>query len=205
MASGASPQHMDDKRQRGKDTLLKRLPYSQEFSCLYFLQFSISLITVATILYGGYYHCHSIPVPASDDFSEKLTYTLRYCAFPQAVFLLFAIMRVGFKRGSTRAINPLAGNEHLVQTEKNILMNTVEQLLCFLLLVFALTTYLEPEEMRIIPLYSLSFIVGRILFMIGYTINPKYRSVGMSINFFTNIFCVGHMIHLMYTRGFVQS
>ena len=77
-------------------------------------------------------------------------------------------------------------NEHLLQTEKNILMNTVEQLLCFLLLMLALTTYLEPEEMRIIPLHSLAFIVGRVCFAIGYSISPMYRSIGMSVNFYTN-------------------
>ena len=166
------------------------------------LPVGVASVVLLTILYGGYYHCHSIPIPEP---GEKLMYTLRYCAFPQAVFLLFAIMRVGSKRGSTRAINPLAGNEHLIQTEKNILMNTVEQLLCFLLLVFALTTYLEPEEMRIIPLYSLSFIVGRILFMIGYTINPKYRSFGIAINFFATFFFIGYTIYLMYTRGFMYG
>ena len=171
----------------------------------YAIQISSAVGTILTILYGGYYHCHSIPVPASDDFSEKFMYTLRYCAFPQAVFLLFAIMRVGSKRGSTRAIDPLAGNEHLVQTEKNILMNTVEQLLCFLLLVFALTTYLEPEEMRIIPLLSLSFFVGRTFFMIGYTINPKYRSVGMWVNFLQTFFCIGYIIVLIYNRGFMYG
>ena len=193
---------MDKKKwEEQEDGRFKRLPYSQESSCVYFLQFTLSLVTVATILYGGYYHCHSIPIPASNDFGEKLLYTLRYCTFPQAIFLLAAIMRVGSKRGSTRAINPLSGNEHIVQTEKNILMNTVEQLLCFLLLMLALTTYLEAEEMRIIPLYSLAFIAGRVFFMIGYTISPKYRSVGMSINFYTNFFSVGHIIYLMFTCG----
>ena len=171
----------------------------------YFLQFFLSVVTIVTILYGGYYYCHSIPVPKSNDFSEKLLYTLRYCTFPQAMFLMFAIFRVGSKRGSTPALNPLSGNEHFCQTEKNVLMNTVEQLLCFLLFMLALTTYLEPLEMRIIPLLSVTFIIGRILFMVGYTFSPKHRSLGMSVNFLSHFFAIGYIIYLMYTRGFMYG
>lgn len=172
---------------------------------VYLLQTFIALTVTVTILYGGYYYCHSVPIPRSNDFIEKLLYAARYCTFPQAVLLLFAILRVGAKRGSTSALNPLAGKEHLLQAEKNVLTNTVEQLLVFLLLVVALTTYLEPSEMRIIPLYSLAFIVGRVLFMIGYSIHPKHRSIGMGINFNLSLFFIGYIIYLMYLRGFMYG
>ena len=188
---------MDD-NEKAKQARRKALP-------LYLLHTFIALTVTVTILYGGYYHCNSIPIPRSNDFSEKLLYAARYCTFPQAVFLLVAILRVGAKRGSTPALNPLAGKEHLLQTEKNVLMNTVEQLLCFLLLVVTLTTYLEPSEMRIIPLYSLAFIVGRVLFMIGYSFDPKHRSIGMGINFNLSLFFIGYIIYLMYLRGFMYG
>ena len=169
------------------------------------LLFLVPLALTVTILYGGYYYCHSIPTPRSNEFGEKLLYAVRYCTFPQAVFLLVAIMRVGAKRGSTPAINPLAGKEHYLQTEKNVLINTVEQLLCFLLLVLTLTTYLEPSEMRIIPIYSFAFIVGRVLFMIGYSIDPQYRGAGVGINFMSSFFFIGYIIYLIYLRGFMYG
>ena len=172
---------------------------------IYVLEYLIALAITVTILYGGYYYCDCIPVPRSNDFSEKLLYAARYCTFPQAVFLLFAIARVGAKRGYTDAENPLAGKEHLLQTEKNVLTNTVEQLHIFLLLVVTLTTYLEPSEMRIIPLYSLAFITGRVLFMIGYSISPRYRSVGMGTNFILSFFFIGYAIYLMYLHGFMYG
>ena len=177
----------------------------REILPLYLLEFSMSIVIILTILYGGYYYCNSIPVPRSNDFGEKFLYTLRYCTFPQAVFLMFSILRVGSKRGSTPAMNPLAGKEDYVQVEKNILTNTMEQLISFLLLMLALTTYLEPMEMRFIPLCSLAFIVGRVLFLIGYTISPKYRSVGMSINFLLSFFCAGYVFYLIYLRGFAYG
>lgn len=171
----------------------------------YLLQLCLAVTITVTVLYGGYYYCDYIPVPRSNEFSEKLLYTLRYCTFPQAIFVMVAIFRVGSKRGSSPAMNPLSGNEQYVQTEKNVLMNTVEQLLCFLLFMLALTTYLEPLEMRIVPLCSLAFIIGRFLFMIGYSFSPKYRSTGMSVNFFVSFFCIGYIIYLIYTRGFMYG
>ena len=112
---------------------------------------------------------------------------------------------MGAKRRYTDAENPLAGKEHLLQTEKNVLTNTVEQLIVFLLLVVTLTTYLEPSEMRIIPLYSLAFITGRVFFMIGYSISPKHRSYGILINIFLTFFFIGYIIYLMYLRGFMYG
>ena len=81
----------------------------------------------------------------------------------------------------------------------------MEQLLVFLLLVVALTTYLEPAEMRVIPLYSLAFLVGRVLFMIGYSIDPKHRAIGIGINFNLSFFFIGYIIYLMYLRGFMYG
>ena len=124
---------------------------------------------------------------------------------PSSSVLSVRCLKSGSKRGSTPAANPLGGMEHYLQTEKNILTNTVEQLLGFLLTVLALITYLEPLEMRIIPLYSLVFIIGRILFTIGYTISPKCRSLGMLINIHAAFFFIGYTIYLMYLRGFMYG
>ena len=187
---------MDEKAKKARPSTL----------CVFFFQYSVTLIVMGTILYGGYYHCHSIPIPRSNDFYEKLLYAVRYSTFPQAVFLILAISRVAAKRAITQAaVDPLAGNEHLVQTEKNILTNTVEQLLVFLLLVLTLTTYLEPLEMRIIPLYSFTFFIGRVFFMIGYSFGPRYRGAGMYINACLGYFFLGYSIYLIYLRGFMYG
>jgi uncharacterized MAPEG superfamily protein len=155
------------------------------------------------ILYGGYYHCSCIPVPQSDDFGDKLTYYTRCCVFPCAVTLFLAISNVSLKRGNSAALNPLAGKEHIVQFEKNVLTNTVEQIMLFLMATLVLMTYLDRAEMKILPLYSIQWVVGRILFRIGYGIHPKYRSVGMLMNLLSapSFLCV--VGYMMYTRGFM--
>lgn len=175
--------------------------------CVFIFQYSVTLMVMGTILYGGYYHCHSIPIPRSNDFCEKLLYSMTYCAFPQALFVILAIFNVVVKRVITApaAVDPLAGNEHLVQGEKNVLMNTVEQVLAFLLLVLTLTIYLEPLEMWIIPLFSLTFFIGRILFLIGYSFGPRYCGAGMYINMCLSVLFLGYCIYLIHLRGFMYG
>lgn len=161
----------------------------------------LGIFALIAILYGGY-HCDCIPVPSSSDFGDKLTYYIRICVFPCSVVLYLTIMAVAVKRGSSRVVNPLAGKEHKLMMQKNILANTLEQTLAFLMITLVLTTYLESAEMRIIPAYSALWVVGRFFFWLGY---PSYRSFGMSFTLIPIPFFLGYIGYLMYTRGLMYG
>lgn len=164
------------------------------------IQLLLSVTTTIVIFYGGYYYCPFIPVPSSDDFSDKLVYSLR-CSFAPVVLLVVAIAMVGFGRVRNLSINPLAGYDRLVAVQKNYLTNTVEQIITFCLLTLVLITYLTGEEMRLVPLYATAFVVGRVIFRIGYGIHPNHRAWGVWINFLSNYLIVGLIAYFMYTRG----
>lgn len=157
------------------------------------------------VLYGGYYFCDCIPVPRSSDLGDKLTYYIRCCVFPCSVVLCIAIQSVANKRGQSMAANPLAGREHKVVLEKNVLTNTVEQTMLFLMITLVLTTYLNAAEMKIIPLYSVLWVIGRVFFRIGYAIHPRYRSFGVVTTLFTAPIFLILVGYLMYTRGFMYG
>jgi len=187
---------MADKESSGE----KEKPLS--LSLLLF-QTLLALATVATIFYGGYYYCPSLPVPASNDLISKLIYTIR-CAFPPLVVLDVAIALVGNGRRTSKAANPLAGVDHLIQLQKNVLANTLEQFIVFMFCSLVLITFLKtPEEMRLVPLYSTAFVIGRILFRLGYGISWKYRGCGMQINFMSTGFITGLIFYFMFSRGFM--
>ena len=168
---------------------------------LYIVLTSLALVTTVSIFYGGYYLFPCLPVPASDDFSSKLVYTFR-CAFAPLLVLMTAILMVGNKRRTSGAY-PLTGKEHLLQLEKNFLANTLEQFVVFLVSTLVLITYLQGEEMRLVPLSAIAFFVGRVLFRVGYGIAYYYRGWGMSINFISQGFIIGLTGYLMFTRGFM--
>ena len=174
---------------------------------MFLLQFFTAHVLAVCVLGGGYYFLPALlPLPESNDFTAKLMFTLRCCVFPQALLLFFTIFRVANKRGSTPAGNPLSGqDQNYLQAEKNALTNTMEQLVLFNLLLLVLLTYLEPAEMKIVPLLSLYFIAARLLFIIGYSIVPLYRVLGIIMNFDLTFFFVGCIAYLMYSRGFMYN
>lgn len=170
-----------------------------------FLQFILGAVVTTGWLYGGYYHCDFIIVPQSNTLSDIWIYYTRCCVLPCALVLCFSITAVMNKRTDTPAGNPLAGREELVQLEKNILSNTVEQIMLFLMVSLVLITYLDISEMKIIPLFATHWVIGRILFNIGYRIGSYYRALGMSMNIFATFFFLGLVCYLVYTRGFMYG
>lgn len=160
-----------------------------------------SIATQVLIYYGGYYQWPStVPVPTSSDFDTKIVYTLRCMLLPLLV-LVFGIGKVASMRVFGYARNPLGGQEALIQKDKNFLQNTLEQLAVFVLTTLALMSYLEGEEMRLVPLHCFNFALGRILFRIGY---PDYRSWGFAMTHFSSVFVSGLTVYFMVTRGFTS-
>ena len=169
---------------------------------IFVTQASISLSLVSSALYCGYLYGKGIPVPREPlGIETNLAYALR-CLFPLMVVQLFFIGRVGNTRFVSKAANPLSGNDHLVQLQKNISTNTLEQLVMFSIGLLSLSTLLgTQQELRFIPILCLLFIIARFLFAIGYSIQPRYRAAGMSMNFLLLFFIVGAHMKLLYERG----
>lgn len=161
-------------------------------------------LTIA-IFFGRYVYCDGIPVPNEGSLTFKMVYTFR-CVFFAAIFLLILILWTAFKRVAVGALNPLAGKEHLVQVDKNVLTNTIEQFLVFIVSIIALATYLDtPKQLELIPLYTTAFVLGRVLFRIGYGIHPGYRAVGMSLNLTSTAYIISFTLYLMYTKGILYD
>ena len=167
------------------------------------LQFLFSLLLVFCLLYGGYYHIPEgiIPIPKDDDLLTKLFYTLR-CFFVPISFFWVAINFVALQRLPTGAFNPLDGAEHLMESSKKRLRNTMEQMTIYAVQSLILAVLLERTEMKMVFLYSLAFIVGRILFWCGYGIHPLYRTLGFSLNFFSSSVVQGIAAYLLCSRHY---
>lgn len=124
---------------------------------------------------------------------DRLVYTLRLQVFNLIPFW-FLLHYVIHQRIHSAAINPLSGNEHLIEKGNNILRNTHEQLMFAFLNHLILATYLPPEYLYFIPFLVFFFVLGRTLFFLGYRIHPMYRNPGMmgtllppTLAFFANI------------------
>ena len=187
----------------------KRTDYIKErekIKRVFLIEVVLANVFVFIFMYGGYYWTNFIPVPASMTFSTRLSYTLR-CSLPMVLVLGFAVMAViGRRVTNPKLANPLSGNDVIMQVDKNFLQNTLEQLsLSFPTLLIATAYFDTPEIMKIIPLYSFTFVFGRVAFRVGYGLGPKYRSMGMITNLLSFWILVTIVAYLMFTKGLVYG
>ena len=199
----------DDKdlKDRMADSSSKPTRNSMTYVTVAFTGLQVAAIAKAVLFfYCGYYYCGEyIPVPASVDLVTKLTFTVR-CIVPALFPMMIFNAMVRVKRLEFGAEDPLAGRDHFLQLEKNVLTNTMEQFAVFCICAVALATFIDsPGQMKLIPLYTAAFIIGRVLFRIGYGFrsNTVYRGFGMTINFGSNYCILAYIVYLMCTKGFM--
>ena len=171
------------------------------FSLPRFLVLSAAaFVSFGAIFYGGYYpYASLIAVPESSDANIKVVYSIRWLFLP-LIILALAIGRVASLRFLGYARNPLSDRDDVIQLDKNVLQNTLEQFTVHVFTALALMTYLEREELRLIPLHSLNFVIARIIYRLGY---PSYRTWGFMMGTTSNFFIIGLTAYFMFTRGFV--
>lgn len=143
------------------------------------LSFIAAFITISLLsgLIGNDYIDMTFGFKESDvqDMQSRIAYTLKFLILP-VTFLFHFIFHLGFKRFRTVAWNPLDGNEDICLAESKILLNTLEQTVLTIGVQLVLVTYLQPEYIiKVIPAINIAFIIGRVLFWIGY---PRYRHFG---------------------------
>jgi len=181
-----------------REGIFKRFP-------LFISQFILAVILVVFMFYGGYYHCSSIPMPTSVDLPSRLAFALR-CTLPMAAVLFLSIVHVGNKRALTAAVDPMSGNESMVQLDKNFLTNTLEQFVVAFVITLTAATYLDTaEELKLLPIYAFMFVAGRIAFRIGYGLSPWLRVTGMACNFYSTFLMLVVLVCLISTRGFLYG
>ena len=114
----------------------------------------------------------------------------------------WSIMAVGYGRAHSAAINPLSGNDHLIQLQKNFLSNTMEQLLVALLGLVVFASYVEEMKyMKLVPPFVVNFVIARILFRIGYGIHPDYRGFGFIMTSFPTAILIVVDTYMLVTKG----
>ena len=178
---------------------------------IWFPQVCVGFSCTFLSFYIGYYHGDfilptlSISQDGRVDLSTRLVYALR-CSFPMLVTLIAGILVIGAKRGLTDAVNPLSGNEGLLLVDKFYLSSTLEQFVVGLTLMLIIATYTDsPQVLRLLPVYSVVFTVGRILYRIGYSYHGMYRAAGMSMNLGAMYVMIITAAYYVCTRGLTDG
>jgi hypothetical protein len=129
-----------------------------------------------------------IPVPdIPDTASDRLAYAMPWAVV--AVLPLFLMVAaVGNARFKSDAIDPTHGHDSpMMIIDGRVADNTLQQFTFFLVGMLALAVTLPREWLGIVAAVSITFVLMRIAFWIGYRIKPVYRAFGFSSTAYMNL------------------
>ena len=101
-------------------------------------------------------------------------------------YVLFT-MRVGLARGKYKIDAPACGGDENFERLFRVQQNTMEQLIILIPATYAFAHYLSPLW---VLLPGVVFILGRFLYSLEYTKDPKTRTPGMALTLLANVVLV---------------
>jgi hypothetical protein len=157
---------------------------------------------VAAMLLLVWLLSHAIPPPAiADEAGDRIAYGLHWAAVAALPFLLMVIA-IGNGRFLSEAIDPTVGKESpKMMIDGRVAENTLQQLALFLVGMLGLAVTLPAYRLNIIAAVSITFVVMRLAFWVGYRIKPVYRAFGFSSTAFMNAGMLVASLWLWIERG----
>lgn len=87
--------------------------------------------------------------------------------------------------------------EFALDINTRFILNTFEQFIAYFIANAGLAMYCPPDEARSLPLLTALFVMGRILFWIGYHKNPYLRAFGFGITFYPTVAAFAWLVLIM--------
>jgi hypothetical protein len=90
-------------------------------------------------------------------------------------------------KDAVAAILPAVVAICIVAINNRFILNTVEQFILYFIGNAGLALYCPPQEARALIVLTALFVLGRILFWVGYHYNPYVRAFGFGITFYPTV------------------
>lgn len=149
------------------------------------LQSALAVLLCAAVLGGGYRWLppELVGVAASMDLAGRLAFALKWdlLIFLWLAGSVGAVSRKRFWTPADRHGSAYSEPSPAIAVRRANLQNTLEQTMLAVGAHVTLATVLRAEELVLIPLLVLLFLVGRATFAIGYAKGPIARAFGMAV------------------------
>uniref|UniRef100_UPI00358FD9DA transmembrane protein 79-like n=1 Tax=Myxine glutinosa TaxID=7769 RepID=UPI00358FD9DA len=152
-----------------------------------------ALLVAACLLYTTY---EFLPyeAPLCSDIASRLAFGLR-CA----IFTLLPSVLGMVAGGLSQLCRPVpprcsSGAWH-IGTNDHFVADSTEHLTLYLLNLLMLATYLQQQDLKVLPMLVGLFVIGRLLYWFACALCPLYRSFGAGLTFFPTL---GMMVYNLY-------
>jgi MAPEG family len=138
----------------------------------------------------------ALPAPLiADVLGERLAYALR--ANVVAIVPLFIMLAtVGNSRFLSEAIDPTRRAEsRSMEIDGRVADNTLQQTFVFAVASLAVGTIVPMRHLQVVWACTIVFVAARLVFWLGYRLNPLYRAPGMSATAYMNL---GMILYVLF-------
>jgi len=138
-------------------------------------------------------------IPGMDVFPARLALALQMNVL--AVLPLFiGFITVGNGRFLSDAIDPTQHKEsRTLEINGRFVDNTLQQNFIFFIGTTALSLFLTEATAKLLVSLAIVFVIARVIFWIGYRMNPLYRAPGMAATGYMNLGILVSVVYLMFT------
>jgi uncharacterized MAPEG superfamily protein len=180
--------------ERRRDPRVEHLGFtSRQWPFLYVLVgnwiFSILVFAGAKLLWHW--------VPAEWGVADRMALVVKDAVFaivPGVIGIcIVAAQRLNPKMWVGRVAKPHSA----LDINTRFILNTFEQFIAFFVANAGLALYCPPEEARSLIILTVLFVLGRILFWIGYHRNPYLRAFGFGIGFYPTVAAFAWLMLIM--------
>ncbi|XP_029929107.1 transmembrane protein 79 [Myripristis murdjan] len=169
------------------------------------LKVGVSLFTSALffpfLVWGGFVFL-PFDAPLLDSAPLRLVYTLR-CSVFAAVPIVLGWLVLGVSRLRTGELRPLEEGLTAAAREANVhrrfVADSTSLFLIYFLQLVVMAMYLSQEQLKLIPLLTIVFALGRLLYWLAAVLSSSVRGFGFGLSFLPSLVMLAANIYFIFT------
>ena len=168
-----------------------------------------AFLLIGTGVFFGLYWSMYQRIPLSANVTsdiERIFCVLRWHGIT-ALFLLVMAIRLGFLQLSKLMASSLKGDLEVIIIEKQkvnhqVMIDSLIHTFIFFVASLAYTAIVPLEHFSIVAVGIILFTLGRVIYLIGYQINPKYRAFALPFTYLPHFYVATKILENFFLEGF---
>lgn len=177
------------------------------------LKMAVSLVTSALLfpflMWGGYVFL-PFDAPVMDGAPLRLVYTLR-CSVFATVPIALGYLVLGVSRLRSGEVTSMCETEACdsgeqkgarsddVRVHRTFVMDSTHLFLLYFLQLVVMATYLSQEQLKLVPLLTILFCLGRLVYWVAAAFHSSVRAFGFGLSFLPSLAMMGANLYFLVT------
>lgn len=177
------------------------------------LKMAVSLVTSALLfpflMWGGYVFL-PFDAPMMDGAPLRLVYTLRCSVFAMMPIVLgYLVLGVSwFRSGEVTSLCETEGcgsgeqkgaRSADVRVHRTFVTDSTNLFLLYFLQLVVMATYLSQEQLKLVPLLTILFCLGRLVYWVAAAFQSSIRAFGFGFSFLPSLAMIGANLYFLVT------